>query len=129
MKVINLYMEGGIELGGYPIPQYSKKIWQIPKKGVKYQRNTDTAIIFGYTYLKLYPSGVFVYLTHLCISNQPQPLQGNVRRTQIDRYNDRKGSSTTFVCQKLCNHLPLIFPASRGLSRRDKNERKERDLC
>ena len=30
-------------------------------------------------------SRVFVYLKHLCTSNQPQPLRGNVRRPRIDR--------------------------------------------
>ena len=56
-------MLGGT-LGGYPIPQYRKKNWQIPKYPVKNRRNTDTAIIFGHAYLKLYPSRVFVYLKH-----------------------------------------------------------------
>ena len=34
-------VEGGI--GGYPIPQYRKKKWQIPKYRVENRLNTDTA--------------------------------------------------------------------------------------
>ena len=76
----------GETLGG---TQYRTKNWQIPKyRRVKNRRNTDTAFIFGLAYLKLYPSRVFVYLKHLCTSNQPRPLRGNVRRPRIDRYND-----------------------------------------
>ena len=52
---------------------------------------------FGHAYFKLYPSRVFVYSKHLCTSNQPQPLRGNVRRPQIDRYNDRKRYPTNFI--------------------------------
>ena len=77
-------MLGGT-LGG---TQYRKKNGQIPKYRVKNRRNIDTAFIFGHAYSKLYPSRVFVYLKHLCTSNQPQPLRGNVRRPRIDRYND-----------------------------------------
>ena len=87
--------------GGYPIPQYRKKNWQIPKYRVKNRRNTDTAFIFGHAYLKLYPSRVFVYSKHLCTSNQPQPLRGNVRRPRIDRYNDRKRYPTNFIIDYL----------------------------
>ena len=92
-------------LGGnicrYPIPQYRKKNGQIPKYRVKIWRNTDTAFIFGHAYLKLYPSRVFVYSQHLCISNQPQPLRGNVRRPRIDRYNDRNRYPTNFIIDYL----------------------------
>ena len=59
-------------LGG---TQYRKKNGQIPKYRVKNRRNIDTAFIFGHAYSKLYPSRVFVYLKHLCSSNQPQPLR------------------------------------------------------
>ena len=90
--------EGGGIGGG---TQYRKKTWQIPKYRVKNRRNTDTALIFGHVYLKLYPSRVFVYLKHLCTSNQPQPLRGKVRRPRIDRYNDRKGCPTNFIIDYL----------------------------
>ena len=46
----------------YPIPQYRKKNWQIPKYRVKNRRNTDTAFMIGRVYLKLYPFRVFVNL-------------------------------------------------------------------
>ena len=75
--------EGEIE--GYPKSQYSKKNWQIPKYRVYNRPNTETAFMVSYAYLKLYPSRVFVYLKHLCTSNQPQPLRGNVRRPRINR--------------------------------------------
>ena len=78
----NAMLAGG-HWRGYPIPQYRKKNWQIPKYRVKNRRNTDTAFIFGHAYLKVYPSRVFVYLKHLRTSNQPKPLQGNVRRPRI----------------------------------------------
>ena len=74
------------DIGGYPIPYEKLANTKIPscQKSTKY----DTAFIFGLAYLKLYPSRVFVYLKHLCTSNQPRPLRGNVRRPRIDRYND-----------------------------------------
>ena len=53
---------------------------EIPKYRVKNRRNTDTALMIGRVYLKLYPSPVFVYLKHVCTRNQPQTLQENVRR-------------------------------------------------
>ena len=54
------------DVGGYPIPQYRKKDWQIPKYCVKNRPNTDTTVTIGHVYLKLYPSRVFVYLHHVC---------------------------------------------------------------
>ena len=50
------------DIGGYPIPQYRKKNWQIPKYRVKNRRNSDTAFMIGHVYLKLYPFRVFVNL-------------------------------------------------------------------
>ena len=50
------------DIGGYPIPQYRKKNWQIPKYRVKNRRNTDTAFMIGHVYLKLYPFRVLVNL-------------------------------------------------------------------
>ena len=35
------YQEG--DIGGYPIPQYRNKKWQIPKYRVENRLNTDTA--------------------------------------------------------------------------------------
>ena len=35
------FQEG--DIGGYPIPQYRKKKWQIPKYRVENRLNTDTA--------------------------------------------------------------------------------------
>ena len=46
-------------LGRYPIPQYRKKNWQIPKYRVENRPNTDTAFMIGHAYLTLYPSRVF----------------------------------------------------------------------
>ena len=77
------------DIGGYPVPQYFKKNWQMPKYRVDNQQNTDTSYMIGTTCLKLYPSRVFFYLKHLCTSNQPQPLQENVRRPRIDWYNNK----------------------------------------
>ena len=54
------------DVGGYPIPQYRKKDWQIPKYCVQNRPNTDTTVTIGHVYLKLYPSRVFVYLHHVC---------------------------------------------------------------
>ena len=43
-------MEG--DIGGYPIPQYRKKKWQIPKYRVENRLNTDTAY-FNHIYNRL----------------------------------------------------------------------------
>ena len=51
--------EGDIE--GYPIPQYRKKNWQIPKYRVENRPNTDTAFMIGHAYLTLYPSRIDWY--------------------------------------------------------------------
>ena len=83
--------EGDIE--GYPIPQYRMKNWQIPKYRVENGRNTDTAFMIGDAYLTLYPSRMFFYVKHVYTRNQPQPSRENVRRSRIDRYNDRKARS------------------------------------
>ena len=79
--------------GGYPIPQYRMKNWQIPKYHVENGRNTDTAFMIGDAYLALYPSRVFFYLKHVYTRNQPQPSRENVRRSRVDWYNDRKARS------------------------------------
>ena len=50
---------GDIWGGGYPIPQYSKKNWQILIP------HLDPFII-GQAYLKLHPSRMFYYLMHVC---------------------------------------------------------------
>ena len=89
-------MEG--DIGGYPIPQYRTKNLQIPKYRVENLRNTDTAFMIGDAYLTLYPSREFFfyflfYLKHVYTRNQPQPSRENVRRSRIDRYNDRKARS------------------------------------
>ena len=62
---------------------------------VENQQNTDTTFMIGTVCLKCYSSRVFVYLKHFCTSNQPQPLRENVRRPQIDQYNDRKECRTS----------------------------------
>ena len=41
------------DIGGYPISQYRKNNWQIPKYRVENRRNTDTAIMIVHAYLKL----------------------------------------------------------------------------
>ena len=41
------------DIGGYPVSQYRKKNWQIPKYRVENRRNTDTAIMIVHAYLKL----------------------------------------------------------------------------
>ena len=91
----------GETLGGTQYRNTVKKNLQVPKYRVKNPRNTDTAFIFGYAYLKFYPSRLFVYLKHLCTSNEPQPLRGNVRRPRIDRYNDRKRFPINFIIDYL----------------------------
>ena len=61
------------DIGGYPIPSYRKKKWQIPKYRVENRLNTDTAYFnhiynhwTGSAYLWLLPSSAFNYLRHLC---------------------------------------------------------------
>ena len=86
------YLEG--DIGGYPIPQYRTKTWQIPKYRVENGRNTDTAFMMGDAYSTLYPSrDFFFYLKHVYTRNQPPPSKENVRRSRIDGYKDRKARS------------------------------------
>ena len=62
-------------LGGHWLgTQYRNTVRKIGKYRNTVSKIDDTAFIFGHAYLKLYPSRVFVYLKHLCTSNQPQPL-------------------------------------------------------
>ena len=61
------------DIGRYPIPQYRKKKWQIPKHRVENRLNTDTAYLNHIyirfrMYLWLLPSSAFNYLRHLCTS-------------------------------------------------------------
>ena len=85
------------DIGGYPIPQYRKKNWQIPKNRVENRRNTDTIFMIGNAYSKFYPSHMFVYLKHLCTSNQPQPLRGNVRLPRTDQKIEKDALLISFI--------------------------------
>ena len=46
-KAIRMQMEG--DIGGYPIPKYRRKKWQIPKYCVENRLNTDT-VYFNHIY-------------------------------------------------------------------------------
>lgn len=48
--VVN-YIEG--DIGAYPIPQYRKNNWQVPKYHVLNQRNTNTAFMIDHVCLKV----------------------------------------------------------------------------
>ena len=50
-------------LGG---TQYRTKNWQILKYRVKNGRNTDTAFMISDTYLMLYPSREFFFISSMC---------------------------------------------------------------
>ena len=111
-----LQQEG--DIGGYPIPQYRTKNWQIPKYRVENGRNTDTAFTIGVSIWFFFYH--YFYLKHAYARNQPQPSRENVRRSGIDRYNDRKARSLDVLlissqsnCQKLCIHLPLSIKCSK----------------
>ena len=83
-------------MGGYLIPQYRRKNWQIPKYRVENGRNTDTAFMIGDAYLTLIHLASFFFffnLKHVYTRNQPQPSRENVRRSRTDGYNDRKARS------------------------------------
>ena len=65
---ITAHVEG--DIGGYPIPQYRKKKWQIPKYRVENRLNTDTAY-FNHIYnrfpiLMAAAISAFNYPRHLC---------------------------------------------------------------
>ena len=47
-----LYMFHEGDIGGYPIPQYRKEKWQIPKYRVENRLNTDT-VYFNHIYNRL----------------------------------------------------------------------------
>ena len=72
------------DIGGYPIMQYHEKNWQIPKYSVKIQ-----ILLYIYDQSRLLKvvsiSCVWLSQAHtgVCTSNQPQPLQENVRRPPI----------------------------------------------
>ena len=86
-------------LGGI---QYRKKNWQIPKCCVKNQRNTDTAFMITHVYLKLYPSGVFVYL---CIHQKStSDIARKREKTLIGRMIEKPSHWTPFQFHhRLCN--------------------------
>ena len=48
---VNMYEKEG-DIGGYPIPQYRKRKWQIPKCRVENRLNTDT-VYFNHIYNRL----------------------------------------------------------------------------
>ena len=85
--------------------------------------------MISHAYLTLYPSRAF-YLKHVYTRNQPQTSRENVRRSRIERYNNRKARSLDVLpiswsqsnCPKLCIHLPLSPKSSKywpTLDRRD----------
>ena len=57
------------DIGGYPIPQYRKKNWQIPKYRVENRRNTDTAFRSLYNRSRLIKVASIsrVYLSQACM--------------------------------------------------------------
>ena len=63
----------------YPIPQYRKKNWHIPKYRVKNRRNTDTAFIFGIGYLPMSPLAWRNFVTFLQVRWPLHALTRNVR--------------------------------------------------
>ena len=103
----NAMLRGGIE--GYLIPQCRKKIG-------KY-RNTVSKIdeipiprLFSVTLTcKLHPSRVFVYLKHLCTSNQSQPLRGNVRRPRIQSVQRSKRMPYQFHHRLSVRNCVIIY--------------------
>ena len=103
------------DIGGYPILQYRKKNWQIPKYRVENWWNTDTVFVMGHAYLKLYPSRMLFYLKNVNTKNQPQPLRENARRSQmIDQYNDRKARSLdvlpiSLYCRLTVRNCVIIY--------------------
>ena len=105
---------------GYPITQERKKNWQIPKYCVKNRRNNDTAFIFGHAYLKVYPSRVIVYLKHLCTSNQPQPLRGNVRRPRIQSVQRSKRMPYQFHHRLSVRNCVIIYHLSTNMHSGDR---------
>ena len=52
--------------GGYPIPQYRTKNWQIPKYHVENVRNTDTTFMIGDAYLYSSREFFFFFISSMC---------------------------------------------------------------
>ena len=105
----NTMLGGGEAFGGYPIPQEKLANTKMPCQKLTKCRYR---ISFRSRLLKVYPSCVFVHLKHLCTSNQPQPLWGNVRWPRIQSVQRSKRTLYQFhlrLSVKLCNHLPLIY--------------------
>ena len=73
-----------------------RKNWQILKYRVENQRNTDTTFMIGHAYFNLYSSRRFVYLKHVCTSNQPQQLRAQATQAH---YMD---ANVTVACERCC---------------------------
>ena len=50
--------------------QYRKKNWQTPKYRVENRRNTNTAIMIGHAYVKVYPYRMFVSMSQARMHQQ-----------------------------------------------------------
>ena len=50
--------------------QYRKKNWQTPKYRVENRRNTNTAIMIGHAYVKVYPYRMFVSMSQARMHHQ-----------------------------------------------------------
>ena len=57
-------MEEG-DIGGYPIPQYRTKNWQIPKYRVENGQNTDTTFMIGDAYLITWDQAQFERFSYI----------------------------------------------------------------
>ena len=69
---------GSLGGGHGVIPNTIRIFGKIPKYCVESRQHTNNSFMTGHAYFKLYPARMFIYLKHLCTSNQPKPLRGNV---------------------------------------------------
>ena len=79
---------------------------------VRYRRNTDTAFISGHAYLKVSISRVclsqaFMHQQSTSAITRKRETTSNLVRSTIEK--DALPISSQIICQKLCNHLPLIY--------------------
>lgn len=105
---VRVSSEKGGEHWGYPIPQYLKKNWQIPKCRVENRRNTDIAFLIGHAYLKLYPSSMFI---------------SNIYKTEINLTHREKRWEETSNWSFRRSKSPVIgYPANFIIDRSPSND-------
>ena len=112
MLSLNFFVSNvGGDIGRYPIPQYHRHNWQMPKYHVENQQNTDTTFMIGTACLKFYSSRVFVYLKHLMWLNiiiNSSELASGLLPLQYVTYGAARGELQGSLCTLLLVLLCIV---------------------